>query len=432
MLLVNKKNKLDPNYVPVDLVTDNEGIVSDVTNKLPEVKQEVLNAFNKLKKEAAKYGHEIFINSGYRSYDDQKNLIIDFLKSKSFEETLSLVAEPGCSEHQTGLAIDFVALKSTDDTGRHFVKGVNMWEDPHSMWVHENAHKFGFILRYPRGKENYTYQFAEPWHIRYIGVKDATIIYDMGYCLEEYLEEIEEVKDSSKYIPLIGVVGRVVRDNGRNPVVATGEFYRKSLTRNHAAVITIQPPQDLIYNELSPKEVKRLSSEDKKILNRILCKLDGVVFPGGSKWYEYDEYIVRYCLDKKIPMFGICLGMQTIAYVDNLENNIPKFKTYHNDESFIDHKQIGPDYVHPVNLKKGSNLYNLIKQDTIMVNSRHLFNVGGITNRLKISGFSPDGISEYGEIEDFCITTQWHPELMTDFDKNNEMIFTDFVNKCRK
>lgn len=431
MLLVNKNNKLSPDFIPSDLVEDKDGLISSVTSSLPLVDRNTLIAFNKLKEEALKNNFQIFINSGYRSYNDQKQLIIEFLKKMSFEETFDRAAEPGSSEHQSGLAIDFVSLKSIDDTGRHYVRGIDMWEDKASIWVHENAHKFGFILRYPKDKVNITNQPSEPWHLRYVGVKHATIIKEMNYCLEEYLEEQEKIVDSSTYIPLIGVVGRVVKDSGDYPVISTGEYYRKAITKNHAAVVTIQPPQNIVYNEQTPKEVKRLTQEDKRIIDRILKELDGVLFPGGSKWYEFDEYIAKYCIDNKIPMFGICLGMQTIAYVDNLEVSLPKYKTYYND-SEIDHKQIGPDYVHTVNLKKGSHFYDLIKQDTIMVNSRHNYNIGGITNKLKISGYSLDGIAEYGEIEDYCITTQWHPELMADFDMNNDKLFTEFVERCRK
>ncbi len=432
LILVNKFNKLNKNYIPEGLIEITDFIESTIIEGNMKVNEKAYNAFLLLQNEAKKNGYEIFINSAYRSYKDQKKTLIKFIEKEDYEEAIRRVALPGHSEHQTGLAIDFAILESIDDNGKHYVKGWEMWEHKISMWVYENAHKFGFILRYPKDKEIVTGQTGEPWHLRYVGPKHATIMYNMKYTLEEYLDYLNKNfnKDTAK-IPLIGVVGRVEYSDKNLPIISTGEYYRKCLVRNGASVITIQPPQDVLYNEITPRDVPRLNFKEKEILDNILKHLDGILIPGGSKWYEYDEYICEYALDNDIPLLGICLGMQTIGYVDNKKAGTPKFKTYAND-SEIDHNQLGPEYVHCVNLKKGSKIYDLLKQDTIMVNSRHSYNIGELNNEFKVYGYSSDGIPEYFENGKNAMGVQWHPELMAEYDKNNQELMKYFVESCRK
>ena len=390
LILVNKYNKLNSNYVPEGLIEITDFIESTIIEGNMKVNEKAYNAFLLLQKEALKSGYQIFINSAYRSYKDQKKTLIKFIDKLDYEEAVLRVALPGHSEHQTGLAIDFAILESIDEGGKHYVNGWDMWNNEAANWVYQNAHRFGFILRYP---------------------KDFN-------------------KDTTK-IPLIGIAGRVEYSDKKLPVITTGEFYRKAMVRNGASVVTIQPPQDVLYNEITPRDVPRLSFKDKELLDNILSKLDGIILPGGSKWYEFDEYICEYALDHDIPLLGICLGMQTISYIDNRKAKIPKYKTYMND-SEIDHNQLGPEYVHTVNLRKGSKIYELLGQDTIMVNSRHSYNIGEENNEFKVFGYSSDGIPEYIENGKNAMGVQWHPELMAEYDKNNQEIMKYFVETCRK
>ncbi len=87
------------------------------------------------------------------------------------------VAVPGTSEHQLGIAVDINADKERCEN-----------EDVY-LWLAENAHKYGFILRYPQGKEDITGISYEPWHFRYVGVENAQIIYEKQICLEEYTRQ---------------------------------------------------------------------------------------------------------------------------------------------------------------------------------------------------------------------------------------------------
>ncbi len=131
--------------------------------------------FDLLSQAAAAEGLNIWLASGFRSYDRQKTIYNNYLNWYGQEKTDTLSARPGHSEHQTGLAIDVNSV--TDSFGA----------TPEAAWLAEHAHEFGFIIRYPKGKEHITGYKYEPWHIRYLGVDMATTIYNSGLTLEEYL-----------------------------------------------------------------------------------------------------------------------------------------------------------------------------------------------------------------------------------------------------
>ncbi len=132
-------------------------------------------AFNKMKEDAAKEGLKLWIASGYRSYDYQKNLYNKYVKRDGQVKADTYSARAGHSEHQTGLCFD---LNQVNDT---------FASTPESAWVNAHAHEYGFIIRYPKEKENITGYKYEPWHLRYLGVDLATSVHNSGLCLEEYL-----------------------------------------------------------------------------------------------------------------------------------------------------------------------------------------------------------------------------------------------------
>ena len=126
------------------------------------------------------------ISSGYRSYEYQEKLFnnkvrdyIDdgFSKSNAVSATRVTVADPGTSEHHTGLSFD-VTVANTSFNGT-----------PQQKWLAANCHKFGYIVRYTKEKEKITGIIAEPWHFRYVGLPHSTIMTEQNLCLEEYLEK---------------------------------------------------------------------------------------------------------------------------------------------------------------------------------------------------------------------------------------------------
>ena len=134
-----------------------------------------LAQFNKLSQDAAKLGLSIKCSSGYRSFYDQERIYNNYVAIDGIVKADTYSARPGHSEHQSGLAID---VNSIDYT---------FLNTPECDWLAKNAHKYGFIIRYPLGKEAYTGYSYEPWHIRYLGVDTATAVYNSGLSLEEYL-----------------------------------------------------------------------------------------------------------------------------------------------------------------------------------------------------------------------------------------------------
>lgn len=182
-VLVNKKRNLPENYVPGDLVTLDE-VPTVLSN--PEVNQMRSAAYEALKElfKAAQEeaGYELHARSGYRSYYTQSSLYSSYVESYGQAAADKYSAKPGQSEHQTGLAMDITceALNfKLDDT---------FGETEEGKWVAENAHRFGYIIRYPKGKEDITGYMYEPWHIRYLGAELAEKVYESGLTLEEYFE----------------------------------------------------------------------------------------------------------------------------------------------------------------------------------------------------------------------------------------------------
>lgn len=173
-VLVNRDNLLDKTYIPNNLVdthsryNDNIFVVSNV-----------YKSFLLMRNDALKYGYDIDIMSGYRSYKYQEKLYNCLVNDKGFNYALRHVAPGGASEHQTGLAIDICVYKN----GKCFIEyELNDFEE--IKWLYNNAHRFGFILRYIEGKEDITGYSFEPWHFRYVG-NMASYIYYNNLTLED-------------------------------------------------------------------------------------------------------------------------------------------------------------------------------------------------------------------------------------------------------
>jgi len=162
-MIVNKFNFLSFDYQPNDI----KDIINWYAYGNQSIKEEVYNQFIKMYNAALKEDLRIIINSSYRTYEDQKNI-----HNNSSDD---YAARAGFSEHQTGLALDF-----TTNTGLDFE------ETDEFKWLQTNAHKYGFILRYPKGKEHITGFSYEPWHYRYLGVELATKVYESKLTYEEY------------------------------------------------------------------------------------------------------------------------------------------------------------------------------------------------------------------------------------------------------
>ena len=168
LLLVNRDNLLNKTYIPSDLV-NSKSIYKD--NIL--INNKVLRMFNLMRNEAKKYGYDIDIMSGYRTYEYQEKIYNKLVHDKGLNYAIRHIAPAGASEHQTGLAIDICIYRD----GKCFIEH-EISDFDEIKWLHKNAHKYGFILRYPYGMEDKTGYNYEPWHFRYVGNMASYIFYN--------------------------------------------------------------------------------------------------------------------------------------------------------------------------------------------------------------------------------------------------------------
>lgn len=166
--------------------------------------QRIFPAYESMKQAAQADGIEFLLISGYRSVEAQQGIydqsIATYLNQGYSEEeakklTLDYIAYPGTSEHQTGLALDIVTPQYNHDVGE-LDDRFDAYDG--AVWLKENAHKYGFVMRYPTGKEDITGYAHEGWHYRYVGIDHATQIYEEGLTLEEYLKLVDDTVQNNK------------------------------------------------------------------------------------------------------------------------------------------------------------------------------------------------------------------------------------------
>lgn len=172
-VLVNKYNQLPDDYIPK--LSQIDPAFSDPVRNRQYLRPEAKAAFEKMCKDAKALGLNILAYGTYRSISDQtyiwKNKIKEYATAEGVD---NFHARGGHSEHNTGLAVDVMGIKYTVE---------ETWE---FQWYKENAHKYGFILRYPADKKNITGYSYEPWHLRYVGEETAAAVYESGLSYDEY------------------------------------------------------------------------------------------------------------------------------------------------------------------------------------------------------------------------------------------------------
>ncbi len=181
LALINRNHPLDPSYVPAELAPiDSEHSVD----------ARIVQDLQRMMEDGAAQGLRMYVTSAYRSYDQQIDLfntdtekyISDGLSPfDAYNEAARSVAVPGTSEHASGLAVDIIADGYTELDERQA-------DTPEQQWLFAHCHEYGFILRYPEGREEITGIVYEPWHYRYVGTEAAAVIMEEGITLEEYLE----------------------------------------------------------------------------------------------------------------------------------------------------------------------------------------------------------------------------------------------------
>ncbi|WP_258933887.1 M15 family metallopeptidase [Nesterenkonia pannonica] len=148
------------------------------------MRDEAAGALEELFAAAEEAGHRLAVTTAYRDYDHQFALYDSWYREHGQEWTDAVSARPGYSEHQTGLAVDILTEDSHPDELLDSFGGM-----PEGRWAAENAHEFGFLIRYPEGAEDITGYRYEPWHLRYVGTETAASVFEEDVTLEEYWDQ---------------------------------------------------------------------------------------------------------------------------------------------------------------------------------------------------------------------------------------------------
>ena len=188
LILANRENPLSEDYAPENLVPITNVRKDGRSEQMVETAEKALQALY-IEMCAAGYT-DVSVTSGYRTYAKQKYLYSiytenemnahpDWSRARAEQEVDTYSARPGTSEHQTGLCVDMHNLSSASQA---FEK-----KEVYT-WLINNCYKFGFVLRFPEGKEDITGYSFEPWHYRFVGRYHASEMHRLDMCLEEYLE----------------------------------------------------------------------------------------------------------------------------------------------------------------------------------------------------------------------------------------------------
>lgn len=185
LILVNRDHPIPSDFTPDPVFYRDTDVLmgSEIIESYGEMSDHIRETF----------GDRIYVSSTYRTTEDQTRIYE--------EEGPEIAAAPGTSEHQTGLAVDLYTM---------YHAGMAFLDSPVGRYVNEHCSDFGFIIRYPDGKEDVTGFSFEPWHIRYVGQPHARIISENDLTLEEYLDMLEP---GSWYSYNEYVLGRVPEDN---------------------------------------------------------------------------------------------------------------------------------------------------------------------------------------------------------------------------
>jgi D-alanyl-D-alanine carboxypeptidase len=182
-VIANKQRRLQPSdYAPDDLVVPSIKLRSNITSDERQVRKVTADNLKKLSDAAAADGVTLTLESGYRSYTFQVALYNRYVneQGKAVADTQS--ARPGFSEHQTGLAADLGGVTKPACNVEGCFK-----DTPEGTWIAANAYKYGFVIRYPEGKQSVTGYIYEPWHLRYVGTELSTDMHNKNIStLEEY------------------------------------------------------------------------------------------------------------------------------------------------------------------------------------------------------------------------------------------------------
>ena len=227
------------------------------------------------------------------------------------------------------------------------------------------------------------------------------------------------MKKSKHNFKIVGIIGRPYKDNDNTKFIGINENIRKSIINKGCIPLIINPINNFKFDKDNTK--KKLNIVEKEYYKGIINICDGLIISGGIKWYNYDRFIVKYAIQKNIPILGICMGMQLLASLDIGEKNLDKNITNHYEKN---------KYHHKVFILDNTILKTILNKNVIKVNSRHNYHIKSCNN-FNISAYSSDGLIEAIEMpsKKCVIGLQWHPEDMLEYDIYANKIYNYFINK---
>ncbi|SIS47250.1 M15 family metallopeptidase [Salimicrobium flavidum] len=179
-VIVNKQRKLPEGYEPPDMTVPEVPFSFEEFHPKKQMREEAAGALEELFQSAEEEGMNLVAASGYRSYERQKTIYENSVAQNGEEYANRYSAKPGTSEHQTGLAMDVTSREMNFRLEQSFI------DTEEGKWLEENAHRFGFVIRYPEGKTDITGYAYEPWHLRYLGEELAGKVHEQNKTLEEF------------------------------------------------------------------------------------------------------------------------------------------------------------------------------------------------------------------------------------------------------
>lgn len=227
---------------------------------------------------------------------------------------------------------------------------------------------------------------------------------------------------------VIGIVGRVYYNRDNQEIIQLNDTLRRVLSGYKDVVpIMLLPTNESSYLDIKMEEDK-LDNIDKRKLDYLLGMCDGFIVPGGTYWYNFDEYVIKYAIENKKPLLAICAGFQCLCSM--FASNRDKFDM---TKRFNDYKHYGKadSYIHDVLIKEDTLLNKILKEDRIMINSIHHDYVDFSMREMIVSAISGDNVIEAVEYpaHPFLIGVQWHPEYL--MDDNSRKIFDYFIKKLQ-
>lgn len=226
---------------------------------------------------------------------------------------------------------------------------------------------------------------------------------------------------------LIGIVGRAYYNKDNQKIIQVNEAIRRVFAAyEDVVVINILPTNDENYVDMKMGEDK-LEEVDKQKLDYILDKCDGFVIPGGTYWYQFDEYVMKYAIANDKPLLAICAGFQALCSMYAVQRIYFDMTSRLGNETHYGEEN---QYIHNNKVIDNTLLKEIVGNDSICVNSIHHDYVNFEFSNLRVSSVSNDGIVEAVELPNcrFVLGVQWHPEyLMNEVSKK---IFDYFVKCC--